>query len=71
MKKMLQGDACWDTRKRILGWDMDTEASTLHLPPHRLDRLYSLLDMIRPPKKRISMKVWYQLLGELRSMAPV
>ena len=70
VKKMRQGDACWDTNKRILGWDVDTEMSTLNLPPHRLDRLYALLNMIRPPKKRISVKVWHQLLGELRSMAP-
>lgn len=51
VKKMLQGDACWATKKRILGWDVDTApASTLNLPPHRLDRLYALLAMIRPPK---------------------
>ena len=70
MMKMLQGDACWNTQKRILGWDVDTEASTLSLPPHRLDWLYSLLQEIRPPKKRISIRTWHQSLGELRSMAP-
>ena len=70
VKKMLKGDACWSTQKRMLGWDIDTVASTLHLPPHRLDRLYALLDLIRPPKKRLAIKIWHQLLGELRSMAP-
>jgi hypothetical protein len=69
VKKMLKGEACWSTKKRILGWDLDTAASTLQLPPHRLDRLYELLNLIRPPKKRVSVKVWHQLLGELRSMA--
>ena len=68
VKKMLQGDACWATRKRILGWDLDTDAHTLNLPPHRLDRLYELLDLIRPPRKRVAIKIWHQLLGELRSM---
>ena len=70
VKKMLKGDACWSTHKRILGWDLDTQASTLNLPPHRLTRLYELLDLIRPPRKRVSMRIWHQLLGELRSMAP-
>lgn len=31
-KKMLKGDACWATYKRILGWDIDSAALTLHLP---------------------------------------
>ena len=69
IKKMLKGDACWSTQKRILGWDLDTQAHTISLPPHRLARLYKLLDLIRPPRKRVSVKVWHQLLGELRSMS--
>ena len=69
MKKMLKGDACWSTRKRILGWDLKTAAETLHLPPHRLDRLYELLDHLRPPRKRTTVKLWHKLLGELRSMS--
>ena len=69
IKKMLKGDACWSTQKRILGWDLDTQAHTISLPPHRLARLYELLDLIRPPRKRVSVKVWHQLLGELRSMS--
>ena len=70
VKKMLKGDACWATTKRILGWDIDTLAETISLPPHRLERLYELLDAISPPHKRVSVKRWHQLLGELRSMAP-
>ena len=70
VKKMLKGDACWFTHKRILGLDLDTQASTLNLPAHRLDRLYELLDCLQPPRKRISVKLWHQLLGELRSMSP-
>ena len=27
-------------RKRLLGWDLDTEELTLQLPPHRLERLH-------------------------------
>ena len=69
VKKMLQGDACWATQKRILGWDLDTEASTITLPPHWVEHLYELLNLIRPPRKRVAIKVWHQLLGELRSMS--
>lgn len=67
---MLKGDACWATTKRILGWDIDTRRGTLNLPPHRLERLYHLLDLVSPPQKRASVKTWYQRLGELRSMSP-
>ena len=70
VKKMLHGDACWATTKRIVGWDLDTVAGTLHLPPYRLERLHELLDTISPPKKRVSVKTWHKLLGELRSMSP-
>ncbi|KAI2491969.1 hypothetical protein MHU86_22589 [Fragilaria crotonensis] len=70
VKKMLKGEACWATTKRILGWDLDTVAETIHLPPHRLERLYELLESISPPHKRVSVKRWHQLLGELRSMSP-
>lgn len=32
VKKLLQGDACWATRKTVLGWDFDTQSETLNLP---------------------------------------
>ena len=70
VKKMLQGDACWATKKRILGWDLDTASGTINLPAHRLERLHALLDLISPPQKRVSVTKWHQLLGELRSMSP-
>ena len=57
-------------QKRILGWDIDTCASTLSLPAHRLDRLYALLNFLAPPRKRATIQFWHRLLGELRSMAP-
>ena len=70
VKKMLKGDAFWATHKRILGWDVNTSDSTLTLPPHRLARLYELLDRISLPHRRVSVHFWHKLLGELRSMAP-
>ena len=70
VKKLRQGDAFWDTRKVILGWQVDTVAGTLGLPPHRISRLYELLDAVQPPRKRLPVSEWHKLLGELRSMAP-
>jgi hypothetical protein len=70
VKKLRQGDAHWSTQKTILGWDVDTVAGTLQLPPHRVARLQSLLDTVQPPRKRMSLREWHRLLGELRSMGP-
>jgi hypothetical protein len=69
VKKLRQGDACWSTRKTVLGWDLDTVEGTLRLPPHRLDRLYTLLDAFPATRKRVPLVEWHQLLGELRSMS--
>ena len=70
VKKLLKGDACWSTQKRILGWDIDTESLSLHLPPHRLDRIREVLSWLLPPHKRLSVQRWHKVLGELRSMSP-
>ena len=67
---MEKGDAHWSTRKRILGWDMDSVTLTLHLPPHRFARCKEVLSWLAPPRrKRIATAKWHQLLGELRSMS--
>jgi hypothetical protein len=67
VKKMLKGDACWATVKVILGWLVDTVRGTIELPPHRAERLQELL-LDALGRKRVSLKHWQQLLGELRSM---
>ena len=69
-KKMMKGDACWRDHKRILGWDIDSKAMTLNLPPYRLERLREVLDWLRPPRKQLAVSKWHRLLGELRSMSP-
>ena len=70
LKKLCQGDCSWDTIKLVLGWVIDTERMTLHhLPQHRVNRLWEILDSIPPSQKRTSVKKWQQVLGELRSMA--
>ena len=69
LKKLLKGDATWDTRKVILGWLIDTVRGTIELPPHRIERLHEILDGISPNQKVIAVKEWHKVLGELRSMS--
>ena len=54
-------------RTTILGWHFDTVADTLQLPPHRLDRLYTLIDAFPTSRRRVPIAEWHQLLGELWS----
>jgi hypothetical protein len=69
VKKLLQGDACWTTRKVILGWIIDTLKMTIELPQHRIERLAEILESIPRTQKRTTVKKWQQVLGELRSMS--
>jgi hypothetical protein len=66
--KIAKGDAAWSHQQRILGWDVNTTTMTLHLPPHRTDRLLQLLTAFLA-RKRTSRRRWHHLLGELCSMA--
>jgi len=47
---------------------VDTIANTLELPPHRRERLFATLEATPPTQKRVSLKKWHSILGELRSM---
>jgi hypothetical protein len=67
-KKLLKGDATWSTKKTILGWLIDTTRHTIELPPHRLERLATLLSQFLHHQRRTSHRKWQQLLGKLRSM---
>ena len=67
VKKMLKGDAHWSTHKSILGWDIDTHSTTLHLPHNLMTRLREVLAWLLPPQRRLPVRKWHQLLGELRS----
>ena len=69
LKKLRQGDCSWDTCKTVLGWVVDTANMTIELPPHRLERLWGILDGIPKHQKRTTVKKWHAVLGELRSMA--
>ena len=69
IKKLLKGDCSWHTKKIVLGWVVDTVSQTIHLPPHRVQRLHDILEAIQPTQKRIALSKWHSILGELRSMA--
>ena len=69
IKKLKQGDTSWGTVKNVLGWIINTTTMTIHLPEHRQQRLAEILASIPPSQKRISLKKWHKVLGELRSMS--
>jgi hypothetical protein len=68
VKNMLKGDSTWATRKIVLRWLLDTCAMTVQLPPHRVARLFELLDCVDPKLRHTMVNKWQKLLGELRSM---
>jgi Reverse transcriptase (RNA-dependent DNA polymerase). len=69
IKKLRKGDGSWKTKHTILGWDIDTIAKTIALPAHRANRLYEILDSVPRSQRRIGVKRWHKILGELRSMS--
>jgi hypothetical protein len=69
VKKLRKGDARWSTTKQMLGWLINTVQSTITLPPHRIERLFAILNSIKPEQRRMSVQKWQQMLGELRAMA--
>jgi hypothetical protein len=69
LKKMANGESALSTVKVILGWVVDPMANTISLPAHRLTRFRDILASIGPTQRRISLKKWQQVLGELCSMA--
>ena len=65
LKKLLQGDGSWSTRKLILGWIVDTVRQTIELPPHRKETLAHIFEDLST-SKRVSAKRWASILGKLR-----
>jgi Reverse transcriptase (RNA-dependent DNA polymerase). len=56
LKKLDKGDASWKTQHTILGWEVDTLAKTIALPPHRIARLQEILDAIPRTQRRIGVR---------------
>jgi hypothetical protein len=65
LKKLLQGDGSWNTRKLILGWIIDTVRQTIELPAHRKDTLAQIFEELSG-LKRVNAKKWASILGKLR-----
>ena len=68
LKKMLQGDGSWETRKHLLGWIVDALCQTLELSPRRKLELTKIFASLCEAK-RVSHKRWERLLGKLRWLA--
>ena len=66
--KLSKGDDEWSTVKTILGWIVNIQAMTISLSDHHKDRLLTLLKT-SCQAKQMQVEEWYQLLGELCSMA--
>jgi hypothetical protein len=69
VKKLLKGDAYWETGKHLLGWIIDTASMILELPSHRRERLQEILRDPPLTQRCTSIKKWHCLLGKLRSMS--
>jgi hypothetical protein len=67
-KKLEKGDGYMATQKVYLGWLIDTVAMVIRLTPRRLARLHEILDSLPRSRKRVSIKTWHKVMGELRSM---
>ena len=69
LKQLRKGNCSWDTVKTIVGWVVETVNLTIHLPPHRIERLWEILDRIPRSQRHTSVKKWREVLEELRSMS--
>jgi len=67
--KLEKGDGFMDTKKTILGWEFDTVEMTIHLSARRRQRLHDILAELPRTRKRMPIKAWHKVLGELRSMS--
>ena len=66
-KKLNKGDGGWNQRKEVLGWILDTSNGTLELTDRRKARIADIFEDLRH-KRRVSIKKWQRVLGELRFM---
>jgi len=57
VKKMLQGNASWETTKVVLGWLIDTVRQTIQLPSHHLECLHVIFADLRHAR-HVSLSKW-------------
>jgi hypothetical protein len=51
-----------------LGWLLNTKHRNVQLPESIVLRLIEILQSLPKERKRVSKKIWYLILGELRSI---
>jgi hypothetical protein len=71
IKKLKLGNADWTTRKKLLGWMVDTISSHISLPPERYLKIRDLLATFPRSARRCTLLRWQTLCGNLRSIAPM
>ena len=68
-KKLLKGEGGWSQCKEILGWILDTSRGTFELTDRQKDHILTIFEDLHH-KRRVGIKKWQQLLGELRFVGP-
>ena len=61
----------WDTQLEVLGWDIDTVAMTISVPPARLAQLWDLLEQWPATRKFAPEKSVRSLIGKLLHICEV
>ena len=64
-QKIDKGEGKWDTRKEILGWDINGEDYTIQLPPNKSDKIVKLIRKILKSRS-IPLKRFQKLAGKLQ-----
>ena len=70
LKKLGQRYCACSTRKTFLGWDLDTIAHLLRLPPRRQEKVAAALAAILRKARTTYLRKWHKILGLLRSITP-
>ena len=64
-KKLHQGEGKWETKKEILGWDIDGASGTIQLPPKKCKIIHTTICKILK-KKSISLNKFQKIAGKLQ-----
>ena len=55
-KKLGKVDAAWSTKKKVLGWELDTKEHHLRLTPKREIKVCAALDVIPDEARQVSLR---------------
>jgi hypothetical protein len=71
IKKLLLWDANWATKKKLLGWIVDSVLHQISLPSERYEKILGLLAEFPRSARRCTLLKWQVLCGNLPSIAPM